>query len=88
MVLHHRLLTLPCSNLSLRSIIIVGVGSENFENMNALDGDDRPFAVRDIVQVLPSETNVYHSYTQDLMQRSSFLSDNFAATLCFSPQRF
>ena len=79
---------MPCSNLSLRSIIIVGVGSENFENMNALDGDDRPFAVRDIVQVLPSETNVYHSYTQDLMHRSSFLSDNFAATLCFSPQRF
>ncbi len=36
---------------SICSIIIVGVGSDNFENMNILDGDERPYSARDIVQV-------------------------------------
>jgi len=35
------------------SIIIVGVGRDDFSNMATLDGDARPYAVRDIVQVGP-----------------------------------
>ena len=35
------------------SIIIVGVGRDDFSNMATLDGDERPYAVRDIVQVGP-----------------------------------
>jgi hypothetical protein len=38
-------------SFSICSIIIVGVGSDNFENMNILDGDERPYSARDIVQV-------------------------------------
>jgi hypothetical protein len=39
------------NSYSIRSIIIVGVGKDNFENMTILDGDERPYAARDIVQV-------------------------------------
>jgi major membrane immunogen (membrane-anchored lipoprotein) len=33
------------------SIIIVGVGRDDFSNMSILDGDERKIASRDIVQV-------------------------------------
>jgi hypothetical protein len=49
---------ISCSNLPL-SIIIVGIGNANFDNMNRLDGDGGLYgskgqtAQRDIVQFVP-----------------------------------
>jgi hypothetical protein len=51
-------LIIGCSNLPL-SIIIVGIGNAEFDNMNRLDGDSGLFgsngqkATRDIVQFVP-----------------------------------
>lgn len=51
-------LIIGCSNLPL-SIIIVGIGNANFDNMDRLDGDAGLFgsngqrATRDIVQFVP-----------------------------------
>jgi hypothetical protein len=51
-------MVIACTNLPL-SIIIVGIGSANFDNMNRLDGDSGLYgskgqrAARDIVQFVP-----------------------------------
>lgn len=51
-------MVIACTNLPL-SIIIVGIGNANFDNMNRLDGDSGLYgskgqrAARDIVQFVP-----------------------------------
>ena len=65
-------LIISCSSLPL-SIIIVGVGNANFDNMNRLDGDGGLYgskgqkSPRDIVQFVPFRDV---QYNPDLLAQS------------------
>ncbi|KAK2158065.1 hypothetical protein LSH36_178g06009 [Paralvinella palmiformis] len=73
------------------SIIIVGIGEADFEDMNILDGDEERlssrghFADRDIVQFVPFREFINKSQGQDLMYSQALLAKEVLAEI---PEQF